>query len=274
MEKSKKRRYTEIISAVAITIGICFICFFLPAKTDNHYQVICAGDSIIGNYSDETGIPGLMGTRLNVQVFNGGFGGTTMALRNEELLSDFYIDSLCGVNLMKAIAYKDFTWQLAETERAHGPDYWLDRVKNYSKVDCSQVKVIIIEYGVNDFLTGVIPDNESDLYDEYSYGGALRSSIEILESAYPSAKIILATPTFCKQAEKNIHGVGTLKDYVDVEIKVGKEYGVEVIDNYNNSGINAGNLDKYTLDGLHLNDEGRMLIANILAEHIESGDIL
>ena len=50
--------------------------------------------------------------------------------------------------------------------------------------------------------------------------------------------------------------------------EVAKEMGVEVIDDYHLSGITADNFEAYLLDGLHLNEKGRKIIADLWIEYI------
>ena len=58
-------------------------------------------------------------------------------------------------------------------------------------------------------------------------------------------------------------------DYVELEKKVAKELGVEVIDHYDL--FEHDSFDRcfeYTIDGLHANEYGRELIAESIADYI------
>ena len=48
-----------------------------------------------------------------------------------------------------------------------------------------------------------------------------------------------------------------------------KQYIPKYIDDYRNLGIDASNAADYTIDGIHLNEEGRSLLASSLAEFVQ-----
>jgi len=64
-----------------------------------------------------------------------------------------------------------------------------------------------------------------------------------------------------------------LKAYVDAILETAKKFDIRVLDLYNNLGIDPHipeQFEKYTMDGLHFNDEGHALIAQKLKELIDS----
>ena len=64
-----------------------------------------------------------------------------------------------------------------------------------------------------------------------------------------------------------------LVHYVDIIVEAGKRNGVPVLDLYRNLPINPNipeDRDRYTIDGLHLNDEGHKLVAKMLGEFLVS----
>ncbi len=145
----------------------------------------------------------------------------------------------------------------------------------YSEVinlDYGKVDLITIFCGTNDFKLNVaIGDSNSD--ETYFYG-ALTKLIERIKSINPNVRIVLLTPLQRNNkgySTENYNTVGhKLIDYVNATKEVGEKYNLQIVDLYHNSGITKDNLNLYTLDGLHPNNEGYKLIADILYKEVFS----
>jgi len=240
------------------------------------YQVVCFGDSVIGRIRGETSITAILEERLGTPVFNGAFGGTGISRWNQERRLAYTHDGFSMAALAKAAAYDDFGMQQTIRITDNGTDYFEETIDTLSKIDYSQVKVVFIQQGTNDYNRGVPIYNEADPYDPYSFTGALRGIIRDFRTKLPHIRIILVTPTYCwftstnETCEEWNEGYGYLADYVAAEIAVAKELGVEVIDNYDLFPHDTWeDWLTYTDDGLHANTEGRKLIADTLADYLE-----
>lgn len=243
------------------------------------YRIVCLGDSIIGNVRDETSVTSVMEDILGEPVANGAFGGSCMSKSNYEQRNTFYEESVNMCALADAIAYKDFSVQLFDiSSNNFALDYFKEVLLELSSIDFSKAEILFIEHATNDYNAGRPLDNEEDPYDIYTYGGALRYSIEKIKKAYPNIKIVLVTPTYCyfqsdgKRAgdsENSDFGFGPLENYANKQIQIAKEYGLGVVDDFYNLGINAENVDEYTEDGLHLNEKGRALMAQAMADYVQ-----
>ena len=55
---------------------------------------------------------------------------------------------------------------------------------------------------------------------------------------------------------KNLSRGYKQRDYVNAVKEIGKLYSANVIDLYDNSGINELNLEEWTFEGVHLTNEG------------------
>ena len=86
--------------------------------------------------------------------------------------------------------------------------------------------------------------------------------------------IWVSSPTYCyivvdgenMYCDTTDLGVYTLEEYVQMEQQICEEMGVGFVDNYHQDIITRETMDEYYLDGLHLNEAGRQVIAeNILA---------
>lgn len=245
------------------------------------YRIVCLGDSIIGNERGQTSITGNLEVLLGEPVYNGAFGGSTMSCRVAEDRAAVTTDTLSMAKLSEAIAQQDFYVQNAGVTRCAAMEYFPEAAYGFQDIDFDKTQVLIIEHGVNDYQTGVPLDNHENPYDIYTFGGALRYSLENLKAAYPKLRIILVTPTYCwylfkeSNCQEVDNGNGILEDYVNLELEIAAQYGVEVLDNYHESGIgDSGTFEEwevYTQDGLHLNETGRRLVAERIAECIKGG---
>lgn len=242
------------------------------------YRIVCLGDSIIGNVRDNTSITAILEEKLGASVYNGGFGGTTAAALNVEERADIPRDCISLIELADGICYENFSVPNASINSWVIMDYFPETVFGFGRVDLNKVEVLIIEQGVNDYLTGVPLDNEEDPYDIYTFGGSLRYTLRELQEHRPNIRVLLCTPTYMwhvareSSCEELDWGGGYLEDYVNLEMEIAHEFGVDVLDNYHDSGIGGEfeNWPDYTEDGLHLNEDGRRLIAQRIAEAIKA----
>lgn len=270
----KKSRILSIAIAVLLFGTTALLTWLYVRPTQDSYRIVCLGDSLIGNEREDTVVTDVMAEILGEQVFNGAFGGTCMSSSNVDNRSDYYEDSLSMCNLADAIVNQDFTRQCIDvTNNQFKVPYFDNAVMELAQVDFAKVEVLYIEHGTNDYNSGRPIDNKDDIYDRTTYGGALRYSIKTIRDKYPDIRIILVTPPYCRFETLDCYtldyGYGNLEDYVNLELEIAEEYGIEVIDAFHDLGINATNSDDYQFDGLHLNAEGRQLFAKMLAEHLQ-----
>lgn len=280
--KNKYSLYISIGIAALVIAGLLLFTYTqLKDATDQaeeNFRIVCLGDSIIGNERDETSVTAVMESILGEPVANGAFGGTCASLSNTEHRTTFYEDSLNLTMIADSIAYDDFSVQLYDiTSNNFKLDYFRPALEELAKVNFDEVDIIFIEHGINDYSAGRPIDNKENSLDIYTYAGALRYSIEKIKSAYPDVQIVLVTPLYCyfqvdgergPDSEIADFGQGPLINYVEAEFEVAKEYGIPVVDNFHNLGINSDNIEEYAIDGIHLNEKGRYLLANALAEYV------
>lgn len=217
--------------------------------------VVFFGDSIIGNYTDSTSIPGVVSGLTGATVYNCGYGGNSAAL-----WSDIPI-SLPGI--VSALTDGDVSSIPTDAQAHAGISAYLENPPTGKALS------FIISYGLNDYFEG-LPLSGPDPYDITSYMGAIRTAVDTLQSNFPEAQIILMTPTFCtyfkEGTEKQSEAGGVLTDYVDAVLSLGKELSVTVMDNYRELGINAQNQAEYLVDGCHPKENGCYLIGNKIIE--------
>ena len=269
----------KIIWGILTTL-ILAVFFFLPgliskSGKQKSCEIVFFGDSMIGQARGEDGIASLLEEKTGKKVLNAAFGGTNMARVDTTHSLAKGNDCFSMVALAEAACYKDFGPQQTITITENGTEYFADLVDELSYTDFSKAKIILIEQGTNDYNSGVPLTQSKGDEDTYTFEGALRKSIRLVQKMAPGARIIIVTPTFCwfppKETDcEGFRPVGyCLMDYVELEKKVAKELGVEVIDHYDL--FEHDSFDRcfeYTIDGLHANEYGRELIAESIADYI------
>lgn len=273
------RKIVYCLSAVLVFALLAVLTFPNKAKESERteYPVVILGDSLMGLCRDETSVTEFLGERLGKPVFNGAFGGTCMAVVSQGPSDNYTSELLNMVSLSKAIAADDFGVQKTIRSKQAVTEHFGDTIDELECIDFQKVEILILNFGLNDYHTGIPIDNAGNPMDETTYAGALRSVLATLKQTYPDMRIVLATPTYTWYLSNNLTceeyviGEACLEEYVETEISVAEEFGVEVIDLYHGLYVHGNWEDwqTYTIDGLHPNEYSREMIAGILAETIE-----
>ncbi len=276
------RKYADIIRKIAYLIAaalvfVLLVLFTFPDRQQSlvrtEYPVVILGDSLLGQCRDETGVAELLGGMLGEPVFNGAFGGTCLALQEQDIISNYSMELLNMVSLSKALAADDYGVQQTIRTRREITGYFADTIDELECVDFHRVETLILAFGLNDYHAGIPMDNPANPLDETTYAGALRSVLSALQEAYPRMRIVLATPTYAwyrangLTCEEFDTGSAFLEGYVETTLDIAEEFRVECVDLYHNVYVHDTweDWEVYTEDGLHPNEEGRRLIAGILA---------
>lgn len=243
-------------------------------KSATQPKVVAFGDSVLGLVRDETSVTTLLQEKLGAEVFNAGFGGTCMAKNADNLQLSYPKNCLSMVGLTEAVLADDFGVQQSLQWRESNMQYFPEVLDALEAVDFKQVEVVLIQQGLNDYHAGTPLENPEKPLDEYTFAGALRSSVEALLRVNPELRIVIVTPTYGwyaemgKTCEEADFGGGVLEEYVNVQLRVAEELGVEVIDVYHDFYTHETweEKDLYTWDGVHPNERGREMLAARIAE--------
>lgn len=234
-------------------------------------KIVNFGDSIFGNYQGTTSVSQNIANITGATVYNVGFGGCQMSDRTD----GWKAFSMC--NLATAVASQDFTTQDATIlDPPSGmPAYFSTHLATLKSIDFSEVDIVTISYGTNDYTAGDLLDNANNLKDIDTFAGALRYSIETLLTAYPNLKIVIGTPLFrlwlndgvieATSDTRTYAGNYTLIDMTNKVKEIGQTYHCQVIDAYNDFGVNEFNWERIfdSTDTTHPNTTGRALLGRL-----------
>ncbi len=139
-------------------------------------------------------------------------------------------------------------------------------------LDLNTVDVAVIMYDASDYLMGRDMYNDENRTDVTSFTGAMEAGIELLQQNYPNMRIIVMSPTYAYALGYNgeyvssdmfTYGanVDVLSTYVIRQSASASSRGVSFVDNLYGT-ITEDNAEDYLIDHIHLNAEGRKLVAD------------
>ncbi len=230
-----------------------------PEKEEDLRRILVLGDSIWGNYRDDTGVAAKVKHYMEregyrTEVYNAAIGGTRATLDPEDNPYEFGPASDNSLAKMVSVLNGKTDVELLQGKAAYEDMKAALEVKG-------DIDVVIIAYGMNDFLSQV-PINSSD--DPWTgFGTALTNGVLGVRSACPQAKILIAAPSYASYFTIPVQNMGekALYNYASVACDVARGQKTLCVDAYNNLGINTYNADEYVEDGVHLNEKGRDLYA-------------
>lgn len=277
----KRIQIKGIIYGIVSAVLFCALLLltFPLRKTGKTYapSIVVLGDSIMGQVRDDASVTASLSASLGREVYNGALGGTCFSRIDTDRRSAYTKDSLSFAAISRAAALDDFGLQQTAVVRESATEYFPEVIDTLEETDFSGVEILLVQYGVNDYHQGVPLDNPEDPYDEYTFGGAMRSALSFWKEAYPDLRIILLTSTYSwylytgETCEEKDEGGGILEDYVNKEIQVAEEMNVEILDLYHDLYPHEvwEDWSIYTSDGLHPNGTGRILLADTVREYLD-----
>lgn len=235
---------------------------------DKRVQVLFLGDSNLAYDAqmDNLTIAQRLMEQTGYNVYNCAVGGTTATKINYSNYFDKELDLLCLYNVSKVMETQEYEvlmdsfWQTSLNEQQA-----IERMQILTAIDYDEIDYVVISYGLNDYFIGV-QIQDDDLYNEETYEGALRSSIDRISKICPNAKIILSSITYCVFEEDGVvedgyqkdWGGGNIQEYRDAASCVASEYeNVIFMDNLTLLGMNKDNYTEYVFDGMHFNIAGQ-----------------
>ncbi|MDD3368807.1 MAG: hypothetical protein PHP50_08000 [Lachnospiraceae bacterium] len=255
----------------------------LPDKLEGHEDdgvntVLCLGNDVLTDGRDDhTSFSELVAADSNSVVYNGGFAGSTLAAKSAEFIEACPDDAFTFYYVADAISKQDFSLLKDYADKAEGNDNtYADTISTLETLDMSTIDTLVIFYDANDMLqyrAVIDPENPTSLS---TFCGALSAGISEIQEAYPYIRIVVMSPYFgfsrnsegyYSSLDTEDFGNGNLPNYLLNMIDTTQKYGVSIIDNYYGT-ITETNSGDYLTDNIHLNSDGREVLAKRLIDTI------
>ena len=141
--------------------------------------------------------------------------------------------------------------------------------------------LIVVYGGVNDYIHGDAYFGKMEDRTPETFCGAVYYLMELIKTLYPGTPVVFMTPAHCHfrgVSDREISprpvkkpDAKPLAEYVRVIKERGEEFGIPVLDMFENLGIDPNDEEDmalYTEDGLHFNDYGHAYIARALGDFL------
>ena len=144
--------------------------------------------------------------------------------------------------------------------------------------------MIVVYGGVNDYIHGDAPFGQLGDTTPETFCGGVYFLMRFLRETYADKPIIFMTPArsflrhevddlLASTHAKKLSCGKPLLAYAEIIQETAKQFDIPVLDLYHNLGIDPHDpehYDAYTVDGLHFNDAGHEVIAQLLKDFIEA----
>lgn len=183
------------------------------------------------------------------------------------------MDAYCFYWLVTLIANGANAHYYEDAARVLGDDIPPDAQEVYdtlTTLDFNTVDVIAVMYDATDYLMGHEMYDDANPTNIQQFTGNLEAGIELLQDTYPNIRIIVLSPTYAYAIDEETgeyvssdiyrYGQDVLSTYVIKQYSSSTSRGVSFVDNLYGT-ITEDNAQDYLIDNLHLNVEGRKLVA-------------
>ena len=254
----------------------------LPLTDENGQMVIQDASNIVvfGNapFADDRdssdNLANLIAKETGANVYNCSISGSYLA---SQLLNysaeECPMDAYCLywlVNLAAGLPIDSYYTDAAAVLGDQLPPEADEVINTLKTLDFNTIDTVAIMYDASDYLSGNPIYSDDNPTDPTQFTGNLEASIEVLQNYYPHIRIIVMSPTYAYAVDENGDYVSSdmyvynnrdvLSTYVIKECYSANIHSVSFMDNLYGS-ITEDNADEYLTDNLHLNLEGRKLIA-------------
>lgn len=247
-------------------------------EDDGVTTILCLGNNPLTDEDGENSFTSLLAKKTGAEVYHGGFPDSTIGTRYSVYNEEYPDDNFNLPHVAGSIASGDFGRLEAAAALKEDPGY-ASSVETLRSLDYQNVDMIVLVYDAADYLARIPSDNPNDPYELSAYTGGLRTALEGLQQAYPHIRIVIMSHSFAQYVDENGEhhsgggtdlGNGALPHYLVKQVDVALSCKVSIIDNFYGS-IHEDNFQKYLSDHIHLNDAGRNLLAERLAELVNTG---
>ena len=195
---------------------------------------------------------------------------TQIAFLGDSITASYFSDFSYAYVCCKNLGASEFNYGISGSTIAS--DNGNGFVERFTKI-YSGVDTIVVYGGSNDYYNDV-PMGSISSTSKHEFFGALNIICAGLKENYPNAKVIFITPLpgqFQGKYNSGNNNAGfSMYDYALAIKQVCNKYSYSVLDLYSGFKITNDNFDRYTVDGLHPNEDGHTEIGKALANLINN----
>jgi lysophospholipase L1-like esterase len=143
--------------------------------------------------------------------------------------------------------------------------------------------IVVVYGGVNDYIHGDAPFGQMGDTTPATFCGGVYFLMNLLRTLHPGKTVVFMTParlnydgndgTKPSTRPQKAPDAKPIKAYIEIIEQTGAQFGIPVLNLFEKLGIDPTkpeDKEKYTIDGLHFNDDGHHIIAARLQEFLEA----
>lgn len=239
-------------------------------EDDGVTTIVCFGNAPFADDREAAGNPcKLLASETGAVVYNCAISGSYMSTSNEAFSADYPIDGFSFYHLAAAAAGNSDVLSSAISVMGELDSDTKAAVELLQTIDFNTVDFIYIMYDGSDHFARRAIYNEGNMSDTRFFAGSMISGIQLIRQAYPWIQVVVMSPAYAYDiaedgsfisSDSKEFGAGRLSAYFFYQYDACMDAQVSFIDNFY-GGINEDNAADYLADNVHLNTEGRKLIA-------------
>lgn len=190
-------------SAIEADIGAESSDFYImrnPAEVNNPdgiTTIVLLGDDTFAGERGKSGVAAYLTEYTGATVYNCAFEGALGASYFPSFNVEYGNDSFSLYRIAAATAADDFILQKAYLDvTSMRKDYFEDTINLLEDINFKNVDVFVLNFGINDYLADFPVVNSEDGMDIATYLGSMRRALDLIQSHYPEATIVVSGPHY------------------------------------------------------------------------------
>lgn len=247
-------------------------------EDDGVTTIVCFGNTPFADDRDNSDNPcRLFAKETGAVVYNCAIPNSYMSTYNETFSADYPLDAFSFYHLAAAATGNYDTLHTALNAMGEVDSDTQAAAELLQTIDFNTVDFIFVMYDGSDHFARRAIHNEGNMSDTRFFTGSMISGIQLIRQAYPWIQVVVMSPTYAFDvaedgsyisSDSKEFGAGRLSSYFFYQYDACVNAEVTFIDNLY-GGIREDNAEGYLTDNVHLNTEGRKLIAAQMKKALE-----
>ncbi len=246
------------------------------AADDGKLTIVALGNAPFADDRDSgNSVLNMIAAQTGATIYNCSVGSSYLAAEGATLSSDIApLDAFNFYWLTTAFCLRNNEHVYQQIFDALGDDAPADGLKAYETlmdIDFNTVDVITIMYDGSDYLAGHYMYTDANDTDIRHFTGNMCAGIDLIQETFPHIRIIVMSPTYAfainedgeyiSSDQYRYNGQDVLSTYVIKQSDYAYDRNVTFVDNLYGT-VTEDTAPQYLTDNLHLNVEGRKLVAD------------